>query len=117
MYYWVRKIHLESCPETFPKRLEDAPTYDNFPHTGDNRLQVEFQEDIYVGYRYYTTFDVKPAYEFGYGLSYTDFDYSDIKITNNGNFKEKITVFATVTNSGNVAGKEVTQFNCTRWKA
>ncbi len=100
-------------PETFPKRLEDAPTYDNFPHTGDNRLQVEFQEDIYVGYRYYTTFDVKPAYEFGYGLSYTDFDYSDIKITNNGNFKEKITVFATVTNSGNVAGKEVTQLYVT----
>nr|WP_249316880.1 glycoside hydrolase family 3 C-terminal domain-containing protein [Bacillus sp. FJAT-50079] len=96
-------------PETFPKRIKDVPTYDNFPHTGDNGLQVEYQEDIYVGYRYYTTFDVKPAYEFGYGLSYTDFDYSDIKITNNGNFKKNITVFATVTNGGNVAGKEVAQ--------
>lgn len=71
--------------------------------------RVEYEDDIFVGYRYYDTFDVSPAYEFGYGLSYTRFDYSDITIAANDGFS--ITV--TVTNAGAVAGREVIQLYVT----
>lgn len=97
-------------PQTFPMDYSDLPYAERYPGSNSG---FPYEEDIYVGYRYNTTFNVKPSYEFGYGLSYTDFDYSDIKITNNGDLKNKITVSATVTNSGNVAGKEVTQLYVT----
>src|SRR5206468_7757915 len=56
----------------------------------------------------YNTFHVKPAYEFGYGLSYTDFDYSNIKLSSNS-FNKKITATVTVKNSGKAAGRETVQ--------
>ena len=67
-----------------------------------------YEDGIYVGYRYYETFNVKPSYEFGYGLSYTNFTYSNLKLSSlkfNGN----ITITVDVKNSGNVAGKEVAE--------
>jgi len=70
--------------------------------------EVTYEEGIYVGYRYFNTFDVKTAYPFGYGLSYTKFKYSDLKLsakTLNGS----ITATVTVTNTGDVAGREVVE--------
>lgn len=100
-------------PETFPKRLEDVPSYDNFPNTGGDPSLVEYQEGIYVGYRHYDTNDVEPAYEFGYGQSYTEFDYSNIQLESPmfdlNNQEETITVSADVTNTGKVPGKEAAQ--------
>ena len=110
-------------PTTFPIRYEDVPSSDTFPGIeipGEEisiaggllkakPSRVEYEDDIFVGYRYYDTFDVSPAYEFGYGLSYTRFDYSDITIAANGGFS--ITV--TVTNAGAVAGREVIQLYVT----
>src|SRR6185503_19809052 len=70
--------------------------------------EVTYDEGIYVGYRYYNTFNVKPAYEFGYGLSYTDFKYSNLALSAKA-FDKKITASVTITNTEKVAGKEVVQ--------
>jgi beta-glucosidase len=106
---------------TFPVDYPDVPSAKNFPGKefplpeGEkpNPMQgkpseVVYQEGIYVGYRYYNSFKVKPAYEFGYGLSYTKFKFSDIKVSS-PNFNGSITVKVTVKNTGIVAGKEVAQ--------
>jgi beta-glucosidase len=92
-------------PQTFPIDYHDLPYSDRYPGTED----FVYKEDIYVGYRYHTTFNLESAYEFGYGLSYTDFDYSNIRVNRNGKFKDKITVFATIKNVGDVPGREVVQ--------
>jgi beta-glucosidase len=67
-----------------------------------------YKEGIYVGYRYYNTFHVKPAYEFGYGLSYSNFTYGNLKL-NSSTFKNNITATLTITNQGKYAGKEVVE--------
>lgn len=74
-------------PLTFPKRYEDTPTYLNFPGDG---YEVNYGEGIYVGYRYYDTKKVEPAYPFGFGLSYTTFEIKDLKITNASTEVDKI---------------------------
>ena len=70
--------------------------------------EVTYDEGIYVGYRYYSSFGVQPAYAFGYGLSYTSFNYSGLKLSQ-PQFNGKLTASVTVTNNGPVAGKEVVQ--------
>ena len=65
-------------PVSFVKRWEDSPAYGHYP--GEN-LQVEYAEGIYVGYRYFDTRNVEPLFPFGYGLSYTKFAYSDLKVS------------------------------------
>lgn len=110
---------------TFPAKYEDEPSAKTFPGkefpekatTGMMGMkaipaEVTYEEGIYVGYRYYNTFNVKPAYEFGYGLSYTNFTYSKV-ILNSTNFTKPITATVTITNSGNTAGKEVVQLYIT----
>ena len=67
-----------------------------------------YAEGICMGYRYYNTFKVKPAYEFGYGLSYTTFAHSPLKMST-PIFNGKLTATLTVTNIGKVAGKEAVQ--------
>ncbi|KGO93914.1 glycoside hydrolase [Flavobacterium subsaxonicum WB 4.1-42 = DSM 21790] len=94
---------------TFPAKYEDVPSAKNFPGTpAEKPAQVLYEEGIYVGYRYYDSFKVKPMYEFGYGLSYTSFDVSNLKLSS-ATFKDKVTVTVTVKNTGKVAGKEVVQ--------
>jgi beta-glucosidase len=70
--------------------------------------QVSHEEGIYIGYRYFNTFNIQPSYEFGYGLSYTTFDYSNLTLGSK-TFKDKMTVSVTITNSGKTAGKEVVE--------
>ncbi len=107
---------------TFAMKYEDVPSSTNFPgkelkdQTPSQSFgiktypsEVVYQEGVYVGYRYYDTYAVAPAYEFGYGQSYTTFEFSDLKLSKT-NFKKKIVVTCMVKNTGKVAGKEVAQF-------
>ena len=70
--------------------------------------EVVYAEDIYVGYRYYNTFKVNTAYEFGYGLSYTQFDYLNLDISST-EFKDRLKVTVLIKNAGKVPGREVVQ--------
>ena len=94
-------------PETFPLKLEDNPSYLNFP--GEKDL-VEYKEGIFVGYRYYDKKKMDVLFPFGYGLSYTEFEYKNLKL-NNSRIKDTdtLTVSVDVTNTGARAGKEVIQ--------
>lgn len=101
--------------ETFPLHLEDNPSYLNFP---GNREKVCYQEGVFIGYRYYDKKKMDVLFPFGYGLSYTDFTYSNMKVTVNGKnaadvdvIKEtdEIVVTADITNTGNCDGAEIVQ--------
>ncbi|MFI0490386.1 glycoside hydrolase family 3 C-terminal domain-containing protein, partial [Flavobacterium sp.] len=92
---------------TFPVKYEDTPSAKNWIGTpAENPTSVTYEEGVYVGYRYFNTFNVKPSYEFGYGLSYTNFDVSGLKLSA-ATFATKLTATVTVKNTGNIAGKEV----------
>jgi len=96
-------------PMSFPIQYEDIPSAKTFPgEPMNNPVNAVYNEGIYVGYRYYDTFKVPTAYEFGYGLSYTTFTYSDIKLSSNI-FTDEITVKVSIKNNGKNAGKEVVQ--------
>ena len=92
--------------ETMPLKLSDNPSYLNF----GGGEKVEYREGIFVGYRYYDTKEMDVAFPFGYGLSYTTFDYSNLKLSmENPTEKDTVMVSADVTNTGKSAGKEVVQ--------
>ena len=96
-------------PDSFPVKYEDVPSSGSFHGLPkDNPINSFYTEGIYVGYRYYNSFDVPVAYPFGYGLSYTTFEYSDLKLSSS-EFDSGLTVLVTVKNTGKVAGKEVVQ--------
>lgn len=86
--------------ETFPVKTEDMPCFNNFGSI--EKDNVEYREGIFVGYRYFETKDIPVQYEFGYGLSYTSFELSDMKV-------ELPKVICKVKNTGNRAGSEVVQ--------
>jgi len=94
---------------TFPVKYTDTPSAKNFPgFPVQNPKEVTYEEGIYVGYRYFNTFNIKPSYEFGFGNSYTTFDYTDVKLSS-PTFTDKLTVSVTVKNTGKVSGKEVVE--------
>ena len=94
---------------TFPKAYEDVPSAKDFPGLPAKKPQYcEYNDDIFVGYRYHNTKNVEPAYPFGYGLSYTTFSMSGLKLSGK-TFNKKMTATVTVKNTGKVAGKEVVQ--------
>ena len=105
--------------ETFPLRLQDNPSYLNFP--GTNRT-VDYREGIYIGYRYYDAKDLDVLYPFGFGLSYTTFEYSDLtmKVINDMDIKDsddkmqmkdtdQLEITLKIKNTGTVSGKEIVQ--------
>jgi beta-glucosidase len=93
--------------ETFPAQLEDTPAYPDFPARHQEAI---YGEGIFIGYRYYDTRKINPLFPFGFGLSYTTFACSDLRI-NATRIKETdgVTVEVKVRNTGRVAGKEVVQ--------
>jgi len=94
---------------SFPMKYAEVPSAATFPgEPKDNPVNAFYTEGIYVGYRYYETFKVPTAYPFGYGLSYTSFKYSDLKLSNTL-FDNEISVSVKITNIGKTAGKEVVQ--------
>jgi beta-glucosidase len=114
---------------TFPAGYQDVPSAKNFPGVvlqaeakqadakgqdlnsafkNPRASRIVYEEGIFVGYRYYETFGVVPAYEFGYGLSYTTFEFSRLSLSSK-KFSGKITATVQVKNTGKTAGKEVVQ--------
>lgn len=110
-------------PMTFPIKFEDHASNANFPvdidggiifgantkeHSRDNRNidYTIYEEDIYVGYRYFDSFDVGVSYPFGYGLSYTQFEYTDFSVVEDG---DEYRATVTIKNVGNNPGKEIAQ--------
>ena len=106
---------------TWPVKFTDAYSSKNFPIDQDPKIDMtnqgqkgnlrnvdytEYEEDIYVGYRYFDSFDVPVSYPFGFGLSYTTFEYNNAKIAEKGGGYE---VTVTVKNTGSHEGKEVVQ--------
>ena len=89
---------------TWPETYFSTPASQFFPGTNTDTC---YYEDIYVGYRYYSTFGVDVAYPFGYGLSYTEFEYSDFDVQAQSD--GTLTATCTVTNTGKAAGREIVQ--------
>lgn len=85
--------------ETYPLRYEDTPAYRHFP---GKEVSVEYREGLFIGYRYYDTANVNVRFPFGYGLSYTTFEYSDLEVGKDG-------VSFSITNTGNMDGAEIAQ--------
>jgi beta-glucosidase len=92
---------------TFPERIEDAPGFLNFP--GENGKHI-YQESIFVGYRYYERKKIKPSFPFGYGLSYTEYDYRDLELSRDSiTDQDAVTVRFKLRNTGKHAGSEIAQ--------
>ncbi|MFV0427522.1 MAG: glycoside hydrolase family 3 C-terminal domain-containing protein [Beutenbergiaceae bacterium] len=90
--------------ESYPLRLEDNPSHQYYPALGE---LAQYREGPYVGYRYYSTVDLPVLFPFGFGLSYTTFEYSDLELTDAG-------AKVTVTNTGERAGSEIVQLYVSR---
>jgi beta-glucosidase len=98
-------------PVTLPWRFEDSPAHGHYP--GEN-LKVNYAEGIYVGYRYYDSKNVEPAFPFGFGLSYTKFEFSDLRVAEVAEIggaqpSRAFSITLTVKNTGTRAGAEVVQ--------
>lgn len=93
--------------ETYPLTFDDNPTFGNYP---GGPVVSEHKESVYIGYRYYDTAEKKVLFPFGYGLSYTTFEYSGIKLSAKEiNDTDTLKVSFTIKNTGNVDGAEIAQ--------
>lgn len=93
--------------ETYPICLKDTPTSFRYP---DSKEDVQYRESIFIGYRYYDKVERNVRFPFGFGLSYTSFEYSDIKLKKKNLTKgEGAKVTFTIKNTGDVAGSEIAQ--------
>ena len=90
---------------TFPAKLADSPAHALAKYPDEN-LVIDHKEDIFVGYRYFDSYNIEPAFAFGHGLSYTTFEYKDLKVSKNDN---EVTVSLEVSNTGDTKGGEVVQ--------
>jgi beta-glucosidase len=91
-------------PYSYLQEASQSPGFTNYQNPD---LRVPYTEDIFVGYKWYETHDVTPLYPFGYGLSYTSFEYSNLRVEALAGFKVRVSL--EVTNTGKRAGKEVVQ--------
>lgn len=98
------KIPSGKLTETYPLSLSHTPSFNNFP---GGPKTVEYREGIYVGYRYYDSSNTDVLFPFGFGLSYTSFEYKDMKILTVDN--DKVTVSLTIKNIGEYKGSEIIQ--------
>ncbi|TFG95944.1 hypothetical protein E4H12_12165, partial [Candidatus Thorarchaeota archaeon] len=101
-------------PLTFPKELSDSPAHStgnpkNFP--GDEEKRVFYDEGIFVGYRWFDEKNIEPLFPFGFGKSYTSFEFGDVRLSKSNlqGFNDKLSVEVGITNTGNTAGAEVIQ--------
>lgn len=98
--------------ETFPKKLSDNPAHLNYPGEKD---KVEYREGIFVGYRYYDKKEMDVLFPFGFGLSYTTFDYVGIKLDKKElDENQTLKIYVRVKNNGQMAGKEIVQLYVSR---
>jgi beta-glucosidase len=96
-------------PASFERRWEDNATFHNY-YPPDKEKRVEYSEGIFVGYRYFDRSSVKPLFPFGYGLSYTTFEYSKLSVTpRTGDLSAPVVVSFDVKNSGRLPGAEITE--------
>ena len=98
--------------DTWAKDYYDYPGAEVYSYKSGDLMKEKYEEGIFVGYRYFDTFEVPVRYSFGYGMSYTDFEIrtDDIKVSGRGMMNPKVSVTVTVTNTGDTyAGKEVVQ--------
>ncbi len=92
---------------SFFKKDTDTPTYNNYPGEDD---ELNYEEGLFVGYRHYDKYNIDPLYAFGHGLSYTNFEYTDLKLSARSiRAGEPIEATLMVTNTGSRAGAEVVQ--------
>ncbi len=95
-------------PITFPKKLSDCPAYVLGEYPGGKT--VSYGEGIFVGYRYYDTYQIDIEFCFGHGLSYASFAYENLTVASKEEKELQVTVSLEITNTGNVAGSEIIQF-------
>lgn len=94
-------------PESFPIKLEDNSSYLSYLGEGN---EVSYTEGIFVGYRYYDKKKMEVLFPFGYGLSYTDYEYSNLKVSSKSiKDTDELIVSVDVTNTGKMAGKEIVE--------
>jgi beta-glucosidase len=91
-------------PTTFPARIEDTPAYKIYP---GNDLQMNYDEKLLVGHRWYEKHSIKPLFCFGHGLSYTNFKYQNLEVTVNEGFS--VSCKFEVQNVGDISGLEIAQ--------
>lgn len=93
--------------ETYPKFFEDNPTFGNYP---GGPVTSEHRESVYIGYKYYDSADKEVVFPFGFGLSYTTFEYSDLKVSSKSiKDTDTLTVSFKIKNTGDVDGAEIAQ--------
>ena len=91
-------------PTTFPKHIKDTPAYSCYP--GEN-LQMSYDEKLLIGYKWYDRKEIEPLFHFGHGLSYTNFEYSNLRISNSD--KNNFTCSFNIENVGDISGFEISQ--------
>ena len=93
-------------PTTFPKKLSDTPAYSTYP---GKDLQMDYEEGLFIGYRWYDRESIEPLFPFGHGLSYTSFEYSNLRAIPPKGDSSVAAFEVDITNTGDVACKEVLQ--------
>ena len=93
-------------PTTFPHKISDTPAYSTYP---GKDLQMDYEEGLFIGYRWYDKEKIKPLFPFGHGLSYTTFEYSNLRAIPPRGTSSVAAFEIDITNSGSLAGKEVVQ--------
>lgn len=104
-------VYGETCPsgklaETFPRSIDDVPSTATFSKETNN---VEYRESIFVGYRYFDSYNVPTLFDFGFGLSYTSFEYSNLELSDKRFEDGELKISITIKNIGKVKGKEIVE--------